>query len=533
MIIKHDGVTYYAVSRYEERLVLKEAGFWWNVEKRRWETSNLKILQKLISMNQGNIENSGEDMQIMLNFGQEMQKIEKEKSFSMVSNISVPSPKGLQYRPYQKAGIEFLSQHTSALIADEMGLGKTIEVIGYINLTHPSKILIISPKIAKYVWKEELNKWLVNTYNIVEVDDKQPPVNYDNCINLLHYEQLLKYGDLLTKMYWNVIVLDESHYIKNNKAKRTKIALLLAKTSTHKICLSGTPVMNKPIELYTQLKFLNSEIASSYTRFVSNYVVYDDWLQPSGGKNLDELQTRLRSTIMIRRMKMDVLTELPDKIRQIITIPYSILSLNQRKLEEQAKQMYKVLVEKGDSNVDLPVESNMVVELEKVSEVRHLTALAKLPMVIQHIRSLIEEGEKVVVFAHHHDVINGIIHAFPDIAVRLSGEDNDQSRTLSIQSFQHNDKIRIMVASMKAAGVAITLTAASVCIFAELDWTPSTITQAEDRLHRIGQKKAVQSQFLIVENTIDAMIAEKLTEKSQVIHQIVDIQKYDSFNKED
>ena len=529
MLLKHEDNTYFAVSKYEERLLLKEAGFWWNNVKRRWETSSLQVVQRII----GRDDVDASQIQQCLLQDKQTKNIMKEQSWKTTSHINVPSPSGLQYRDYQKAGVEFLLQHNSSLIADEMGLGKTIEVIGYINMTNPSKILIISPKIAKYVWSSELQTWLTHTYNVVTVDDKQLPVNYDATINLMHYEQLLKHGELLKTMNWDLMVLDESHYIKNNQAKRTKIALSLSKTATHKICLTGTPVMNKPMELYTQLKFLNSDIAQSYTRFVSDYVVFDEWLQPSGGKNLSELQERLRSTIMLRRMKQDVLSELPDKIRQIITIPYNTLSLSQRKLEEEAMQAYNILIKKGDSNVVIPTQSgSFVASFSDISQVRHLTSVAKLPIVIQHVKNLLEDGEKVVVFAHHHDVINTLMHAFPDVAVRLSGEDDERSRVQSMYAFQHNDKIRLCVASMKAAGVAITLTAASICVFAELDWTPSTIVQAEDRLHRMGQKKAVQSQFLIVENTIDSLIAGTLTNKSHLIQQIVNIQDYNILDRE-
>lgn len=517
--IDHD-TTYYAISRYEEKDYLKNSGFWWNVEKRRWETSSIRVIRKLMSLTPIEILQTAQE-QVAKDEVFIQQRV--AQSQAIVSHITIPLPEGLQLRDYQKAAVEFIDNHPHTLLADEMGLGKTIEVIAWLNYRQPSKVLIICPKIAKYVWTNELQRWKIVNYNINVVENTLP-INNERTVNIMHYEQLLKYGENMSNMQWDVMILDESHYIKNRDAKRTKYVLSLRNNAAKRILLTGTPVMNRPVELFTQLKVLDNYLAQSYTRFVSQYVVFDDYMQPSGGKNLIDLQERLRTSVMLRRMKSDVLSELPDKIRQIITLPFSILTKQQQEMEKEAMELYnQIITQKADHNVNLPsIKNNNIIAFENISKIRHLTVLAKLPMIITHLKQLLDSGEKVVVFAHHRDVIESIVNEFNDKCVKLTGDDNTQQRVDAIQSFQNDRKIQLFVASIKASGVAITLTAANVCVFAELDWTPSTIVQAEDRLHRIGQQKAVQSQFLVVENTIDSLLAQTLTEKSQLIHHTVD-----------
>ncbi len=226
-----------------------------------------------------------------------------------------------------------------------------------------------------------------------------------------------------------------------------------------------------------------------------------------GSSNLPELQDKLRATCMIRRLKSEVLTDLPAKVRQIVTL----------ESDDHDEDDY------GDIGDDFETATARLksVPFKDIAKVRHAQALAKVKASIEHIASVLdagtEEGKKVIVFAHHKDVIDKLVKGLSKYGVvSLVGEDAIAARAEAVEVFQTKTEVRVFVGSLKAAGVGLTLTAASHVIFVERDWTPATVTQGEDRAHRIGQRDVVLVQHLVSEGSIDAKMTRFLTEKQNI-----------------
>ena len=260
----------------------------------------------------------------------------------------------------------------------------------------------------------------------------------------------------------------------------------------------------------------------------------------SGATNLDELQDTLRRTLMIRRLKQDVLKELPPKTRQIVV-------LQQNGATKQLQQEQPIVTELqhlsavvdaaallGDAdeyaNAVLALDNHFKASFELFSMVRHETALAKAPYAIQHIRDALEDNtHKIVVFCHHQDVIDLVMEGLAEFGtVKVDGRDTMENRQASVDRFQQDPGCRVFVGNMMAAGTGLTLTAAAHVVFVELDWVPGVVEQASDRCHRIGQQHNVLIQHLVFENSIDLLLAETLVRKQQVIDRALDIQHSDS-----
>ena len=519
---------FYTISKYDEKDIIKQNGFRWNPTLRRWETTDIKKVEQLISLLNPDKDIVTENAKNAIKNIKENKKTILEKSMSAVANIDIPAPAGLNYLPFQKAGIDFINHQKNVLVADEMGLGKTIQAIGYINLNSNIKtVLIICPASLKINWKQELEKWLVRPYKINILNGKDLAD-----ITIINYESVKKYFNLLTSQIWDLLVLDESHYIKNYKAQRTKYITGFFESNgdkkswikglkdyaNQKILLTGTPIMNRPEELITQLKVLNHELAKNPFKFMEKYVEKNAWGGVIGSRNLEELQYKLRTTCMIRREKKDVLTELPDKLRQIITLPKEIL-----KNDNKTKEIVSYLSENWDVATGKLKSSK--IPFDEIAKIRHEQAIKKIPYLIEHIENVLEDEDKVVVFAHHHDVINAIYEKFKDISVIATGEQSLKERNEAVDKFQNDPNIKLFIGSTEAMGVGITLTVSQTVIFAELEWRPGDLFQAEDRLHRIGQKNTVLVQYLVIDESIDSFMIHKILDKIETIEEVTNKEK--------
>jgi SWI/SNF-related matrix-associated actin-dependent regulator 1 of chromatin subfamily A len=354
-------------------------------------------------------------------------------------------------------------------------------------------------------------------------------------VRITNYEMLRK----ITLSPVDLLIVDEAHYIKNPKAQRTKVVAQWATYAKRKLLMTGSPIVNRPIELHSLLTILDPEGWPFWTyaqRYCAAHKTKWGW-DFSGASNLPELQRRLRARIMVRRLKADVLSELPPKIRQLITLsPAGYSAILQAEADMQAGvdadieklEMLRDLAEMvGDTEAyDQAVRdlhSRHLVAFEEMSRVRHDTAVAKAPAVAEHVLGLLDSVDKVVVMAHHHDVVDILTEALAEYGVvSLTGRDNQADRQTSIDRFQDHPEVRVFVGSIQAAGIGITLTAASTVVFAELDWVPGNMSQAEDRCHRIGQTDSVLVQHVVLDGSIDARLAKTLVEKQAVITMAID-----------
>jgi SWI/SNF-related matrix-associated actin-dependent regulator 1 of chromatin subfamily A len=467
------------------------------------------------------------------------------------TSFNVPAPKGMTYRPFQKEGVAFALDRQSVLLADEMGLGKTIQAIGVINADpEVHSALIVCPLSVALNWRDELGKWLVRDLSVGVATSKDWP---DTDIVIAHWGIVAKHTDALREHEWDLIALDEAHYAKNPKAKRTKAIFgyrdMAPLTASHKLALTGTPIPNRPVELFPLLKWLAPGKFGTWRRYVGKYchAYQDQWgWHVDGASNLDELQEHLRRLVMIRRLKKDVLTELPPKTRQVILLDPNTPELravlrSEAKVEketkakiEKAKKAVAVAKGKGPEAYKAAVEALKLaksIEFSELSKVRHDTALAKVPQVVAHAQDILRDSnQKLVIFAHHRDVIEeirgGLELGNDDtpgvVVVSIMGGDDPEDRQLAVDLFQHDLEVRVFIGSIGAAKEGITLTAADISIFAELDWVPGNLSQAEDRIHRIGQQNSVLIQHLLVDGSIDAKMSHDVLAKQAVLDQALD-----------
>jgi SWI/SNF-related matrix-associated actin-dependent regulator 1 of chromatin subfamily A len=528
MRLVREGDRYVAVTRYEEREIPKRAGFLWDPDRRHWWTRYPERAAQLAKY-------ADEPLRSELLRIADRIRHTREASRATDADVQVPAPNGLEYYPYQKASIKFLLDHPATLLADEMGLGKTIQAVGLINAdTTIRTVLVICPASLKLNWQRELERWLVRSLTVGVADARTLP---RTDVVVVNYDVLDRHEELFRRP-WDLLVVDEAHYVKNKDAKRTQLTLAIASNARRKVFMTGTPIVNRPIELWTLISALDPQnwpkkrfwwYARRYCNAVHNGYGWD----LRGAAHLDELQDRLRSTIMIRRLKKDVLTELPPKVRQVIVLPANglrdvveeerrIWSRHEGLIEEIRAHMELAHANEDEESYRAALEqlrSSYRYAFTEISEARHRTALAKVPYVVEHLRAVLEEQDKVVIWAHHTDVIRQIASAFGNQAVMLTGETPLAERQRAIDRFQTDPNCRLFVGSITAGGVGITLTAASVCVFAELDWVPGNLTQAEDRLHRIGQRNSVLVQHLVVDGSIDAQLAHSIVAKQKIIDQ--------------
>lgn len=424
--------------------------------------------------------------------------------------------------PFQKKGVEFIeSRGGNALIADEMGLGKTVQAIAWLH-SHPEMrpAIIVVPASAKFVWAGEFHKWVDNPkFQILSGTTPDPLSLTQAPIIIVNYDILQPWLDSLIQIKPKLLVADECHYFKNNSAKRTKAIKKLRKNCNKFIALSGTPIENRPFEFFNVWHLLDPVGCPNFWEFVMRYCAAHNngfgW-DFSGASNILELHERLKY-IMIRRKKAEVLTELPQKVRT-----YVPLELENKEEYQLAESDFVIYLQKtaGVSTESNP--STLVNTLAQIEKLKQIAVRGKLKQVITWIKDFLEVDGKLVVFAHHKFTIDALMEEFQSIAVKLDGSVPPENRQKIVSEFQNNEKIRLFVGNIKAAGVAITLTTASHVAFIELPWTPGELTQAEDRCHRIGQVDNVTVHYLLAIDTIEEKIAKLLDEKRIILDSVLD-----------
>jgi len=445
------------------------------------------------------------------------------------AEIDVPCPPDLSYLPYQRAAIAFGIDHPNVLLADEMGLGKTIEALGVINADENAKrVLIVCPASLKLNWARECENWLVDRGEVGVAGKTFPK---DAQIVIINYDILGKWKKEL-KGTWDVLVADECHYVKNKDAKRSKA--LYAIKSRRKLFLTGTPILNRPVELWTIVSSLAPEEFDHFWNFANRYcapIKNNFGWEFVGATNLDELHERLRGTIMVRRTKAEVLPDLPPKRRQVIELASDHIAKliavetgawkeHQRRLNE-LRALKRGSAQKSEAEL-AAMRAGVNVAFGELAKLRQDTAIAKVPLIIEHIKNVLEDVGKIVVFAHHRAVIQELAEPFGDSVVTLTGDDAVAKRQAAVDRFQTDPTCQIFIGSITAAGFGLTLTASSNVVFAELDWVPAHLTQAEDRTHRLGQANSVLVQHLVLQDSLDARMVGTLIKKQRVIDKVVD-----------
>lgn len=438
--------------------------------------------------------------------------------------ISVPE--GLAPLPFQRGGVHYAMQRKGTLIADDMGLGKTIQAICFINCRPEiKKVVIVVPASIRINWYRELNKWLTRPFNIRIAEPTWWP---QADIVICNYDIIHRFEEQLTQKI-DLAIADEAQNIKNPTTKRGQAVLTLGKSATYRLALTGTPMENGEEEVFTIAQFCDPETYNNRFMFKKKYC--------GDAVKRANLQRKLRSTIMVRRLKTEVLKDLPMKFRKVIELPYEDEELKEferqatRKISTDRMEELKAALElakASDNFADYDtaiqnIQEGCSAQFEMMAELRHRTALATLPYAIDHLRMCFEELKipKIVFFCHHRDVSDAVHAAFPHSVQHYGGMD-DMKKQAAVDGFQLDPHVNLFVGSIRASGVGITLTAGSHCVFGEFDWVPGRMVQAEDREHRIGQKDNVTVDFLVLEGSFTATMAKRIVEKQNAIDQALD-----------
>ena len=426
--------------------------------------------------------------------------------------------------PFQKAGVAFIeAKQGRVLIGDEMGLGKTAQALAWLQF-HPTyrPTVVVCPASVKLNWAREAKMWMedVNPILLYGRDPKLPLESRERkSLLIINYDILTYWEEELIKLNPQVVIFDEVHYTKNKSSKRTKSSKKLAKKAKYVIALSGTPIINRPVEFFNCLNFLRPDLWPSFWNFVQTYcgAIHNGYgWDFTGATNTEELHEKLTKTIMIRRTKKEVLKDLPSKVRAVIPV-----EIDNRLDYSRAETEFEEWVVENFGEKKLSTMATAPA-LTKIEALKQLAVQGKMKSVIEWIHDFLDSGKKLVVFATHYFTIDTLMDEFYPIAVKLDGRDSQQKKQEAIDTFQSDPDIRLFIGNIKAAGVGITLTAASDVAFVELGWTPGEHDQAEDRVHRIGQEDSVVAWYLIANGTIEEKVAELIDQKREILDQVLD-----------
>jgi SWI/SNF-related matrix-associated actin-dependent regulator 1 of chromatin subfamily A len=419
---------------------------------------------------------------------------------------------------HQKLAIEKLAGSKRFILADDMGLGKTTSTIIAALETSAKKILIICPASLKINWQREIENYTDRSVYIAEgkhfsTEHDFVIVNYDILKNF--YDLKDKENSLITKSNFELIIIDEAHYIQNGQAQRTKLVNSFVKSVDKLWLLTGTPMTSRPMNYYNLLFLIESPVAQNWMAYAIRYCQGYQFKagnrkiwNVSGASNLEELRDRT-SRQVLRRLKTEVL-DLPDKIISPI-----YLRLKSKLYEGLMGEYYDWYKNKKEES------SSLTVQFSKLMKVRQVIAEEKINDTIELAQNIIDQDKKVIIFTNFTDTLQKIHSHFGKQSVYLDGSCTKPQRQYAVDQFQENDKIKVFVGNLRAAGVGITLTAGEAVIMNDLSFVPSDHDQAQDRAYRYGQKNSVSVYYPIFENTIEGVIYDMLSKKKNIIDTVM------------
>jgi SWI/SNF-related matrix-associated actin-dependent regulator 1 of chromatin subfamily A len=459
--------------------------------------------------------------------------------------MALPVPPGLRLLPHQQEGIRFainrLQTNRGAMFGDVMGLGKTIEAIVTANAMGPARILVVCPASVLFTWRREIWKWQTLRLPVVLIQAGQDTTINQGLIGwgangwyIINYDILRDYPEIKSGKPWDLLILDESHKLKNPEAIRTQsvfgsdtIAPILAEKA---LLLTGTPMINYVHDLYTQLHFLDPDMWPSFEQFVADqYFPGYKIISPSQivgvERNLERLRRQLQA-VMIRRPKS--VLNLPPKTREIFEVDIegnefrAVLSQQGKSLRHLQRQLM-MLLDGPATEATRAIIRDLDAKINALTScVRHQVGINKLQAVIEYLRGC---TGKTLVFAYHHDVIERLMETLADQGVSgFTGSSSLRDRDRAAEEFQHDLNCQFFIGNIEAAGQGITLTAARHVVFAEPDWRGTYLEQAEDRAHRIGQTHPVLVTYLLLklsEWSTDSWMDSKIRDKKGVIDAVL------------
>lgn len=459
---------------------------------------------------------------------------EEDVAFQIPEMPELDGEHGLKVQPYpyQLQGIARGLQLKRFINGDDMGLGKTLESIATINKADAFPCLVICPNVVKINWQREWHKFTDKKAMVLtdSVRDSWPFFWQTgmNQVFIVNYESLRKYFvRRITKAEkWTLkdvefhntiklfksVIIDESHKVKSTATQQTKFCKGIASGKEYIILLTGTPVVNKPKDLVAQLGIMDRMIdMGGWKGFMLRYCS-----GPNQASNLKELNYKLWQHCFFRREKSKVLTQLPDKVRQIVSCEIT----NRKEYMDAERDLIDYLKrykEADDEKIQKSLKGEVMV---RIGILKDITARGKLKEVIDFVKDFRENGKKIILFCNLHEIVDRLMIAFPS-AVCVTGRQNMQEKQASVDAFQKNPKTDVIICSIKAASAGIMLTAASDVAFIELPWTYADCDQAESRAHRIGQKDSVNCYYLLGRRTIDQKLYRIIEEKKHISNAVL------------
>lgn len=412
--------------------------------------------------------------------------------------------------PYQKEAVDFIHDNQgTCLLAEEMGLGKSVESLWYAKEKGDKvkKILIVCPANVTYKWGIEVDKWYGKEWAVISKVKQDIP---DVPVLIMSYTIMQKRALDLTDVPFDLVVFDECHYLTNGNALRSKAARRVV--ATRMLFLSGTPFLNRPVELFNILNMINPIEWENYWAYTGRYCDRKQkWIgkgrkiwDVSGASNLDELRRRLEP-IMLRRTKTEVLKDLPELTRAVLP------------LDMDGRREYNRVMQELKDAVKITQNLKSSEVLTRLTALRQVVGMAKVKSAVELAQNVLADpAKKVVLYAHHKMVVEKLVEELKEYGVgTIVGEDGQQTRADTVAKFQDKQFPRVIVMS-SAGAEGIDLYRASDLIFVEQEWNPGRMAQAEGRLHRIGQKNAVTAHYLVLRNTLDERVHELIEAKRDV-----------------
>ena len=459
---------------------------------------------------------------------------EEDVAFQIPEMPELDGEHGLKVQPYpyQLQGIARGLQLKRFINGDDMGLGKTLESIATINKADAFPCLVICPNVVKINWQREWHKFTDKKAMVLtdSVRDSWPFFWQTgmNQVFIVNYESLRKYFvRRITKAEkWTLkdvefhntiklfksVIIDESHKVKSTATQQTKFCKGIASGKEYIILLTGTPVVNKPKDLVAQLGIMDRMIdMGGWKGFMLRYCS-----GPNQASNLKELNYKLWQHCFFRREKSKVLTQLPDKVRQIVSCEIT----NRKEYMDAERDLIDYLKrykEADDEKIQKSLKGEVMV---RIGILKDITARGKLKEVIDFVKDFRENGKKIILFCNLHEIVDRLMIAFPS-AVCVTGRQNMQEKQASVDAFQKNSKTDVIICSIKAASAGITLTAAIDFACTDQPWTYADCDQAESRAHRIGQKDSVNCYYLLGRRTIDQKLYRIIEEKKHISNAVL------------
>ena len=461
-------------------------------------------------------------------------KSDEDVAYTLPDMPDLDGDHGLKIEPYpyQLQGIARGLQLKRFINGDDMGLGKTLEAIATINKANAFPCLVICPNVVKINWQREWAKFTDKKAMVLTDSVRESwPFFWQTGMNqvfIVNYESLRKYfvRRITKSEKWTLkdvefhqtinlfksVIIDESHKVKSTSTQQSKFCKGIASGKEYIILLTGTPVVNKPNDLVCQLGIMDRMIDfGGWKYFMGRYCS-----GPNGASNLKEFNFMLWKYCFFRREKAKVLTQLPDKVRQVMTCDIT----NRKEYQDAERDLINYLKkykEADDEKIQKSLKGEVMV---KIGILKDITARGKLKEVVEFVKDFRENGKKIILFCNLHEIVDRLLAAFPS-AVCVTGRQNMEEKQASVDAFQKNPKTDIIICSIKAASAGITLTAASDVAFIELPWTYADCDQAESRAHRIGQKDSVNCYYLLGRRTIDQKLYRIIEEKKHISNAVL------------